>query len=318
MTEKIAVSVIVPCYNQEDTIRRCVESILSQDIKEPIEILIGDDASSDRTPEILRELADRHHRIKLFLRTENLGATRNCEALFMSARGKYIAYLEGDDFWTDSRKLSIQTEFLESHPEYVACYHRIHLTDAAGVPIKGRLYWIRYKKVFKYQDFDGLRIPGHSSSWLRRNVFLEPDTDYSVLSRIHSGIGDRTAALFFLSKGDFAFIDRDMGAYRYQRSGGSISSEVFSSAEQSLRSELCFAQTYEKYAANELHRPINIEKRKHRLFFRALTLYLRRRSDPTRSLLDESRRMCRSKAAAVLSIPESILFYLRKKLFYKE
>lgn len=318
MENEIAVSVIVPCYNDENTICQCVESILCQNIQKPVEILIGDDASSDATPEILRKLAEANPQIRLFLRSENLGATRNCEMLFRAARGKYLAYLEGDDFWTDNSKLKIQTEFLDAHSEYIACYHRIHLVNIEGAPISGRLYWTRYKKVFTYRDYDGLRIPGHSSSWLRRNVFLDADTDYSILSRIHSGIGDRTAALFFLSKGDFAFIDRDMGAYRYHRSGEGISSVVFSNAAQSLRSELSFVRSYENYARNELHRPIKLEKRKHRLFFRALTLYIKERSELAGSLLGESWEMCASKAAALLSMPESAAFYLRKKLFYIE
>lgn len=94
-----------------------------------IEILIHDDASTDGTDEIIRDYA-RHFPEKIFplFEKENQYSKANHKCMdfynYERARGKYIAYCEGDDYWTDSLKLQKQVSFLESHPEYSVCWHR--------------------------------------------------------------------------------------------------------------------------------------------------------------------------------------------------
>lgn len=99
----IDVSIIVLTYYHEKYIAQALDSILTQQTNLRYEILIGDDASGDRTPEIIAEYAKQYPEIiRPFFREENLGATRNSWELRQKARGKYVASLEGDDFWIDS------------------------------------------------------------------------------------------------------------------------------------------------------------------------------------------------------------------------
>lgn len=128
------VSVCVPAYQHEEFIAECLDSILMQKTNFPFEIVIGEDESSDRTRDICIEYAKKYpDKIRLFLRDrktsqlydENgeLLCRFNVKWLRKSARGKYIALCEGDDYWTHEYKLQKQVDFLETHPDYSVCFH---------------------------------------------------------------------------------------------------------------------------------------------------------------------------------------------------
>lgn len=122
-------------FRHERFIAQAVHSALAQQTTFPIEILVGDDASPDRTSAILTELAQAHpNRLHLELRPENLGAHANFAALLASARGEYVALLEGDDYWVEPTKLQRQVDFLDAHPECSFCFHDVIHVDAKGSP----------------------------------------------------------------------------------------------------------------------------------------------------------------------------------------
>ena len=114
------ISVVVCTYNQEQTIARALDSILRQQCAWPIEILIGEDASTDRTGEICEEYAKRYpDAVRLYRREHNMGLIRNYYGCLLEAQGKYIADLAGDDEWCDPQKLDKEWHLLEAHPEVV-------------------------------------------------------------------------------------------------------------------------------------------------------------------------------------------------------
>jgi len=118
------VSVLMVTYNHERYIAQAVESALMQEVTFPIEIVVGEDCSTDRTREILLELQQHHpHSIRLLLHGRNLGGTGNFAATFAACRGDYIAMLEGDDYWTHPQKLQRQVDALEEHPSWAMCFH---------------------------------------------------------------------------------------------------------------------------------------------------------------------------------------------------
>lgn len=131
----IDISIIVLSYYHERYIAQALESILSQETGLSYEVLVGDDASGDRTPEILRGYAARYPDIiKPVFREKNTGANYNSVDMGRRAVGKYIANLEGDDFWLDKHKLQKQYDFMESHPEYSACFGKCMVVDENGQP----------------------------------------------------------------------------------------------------------------------------------------------------------------------------------------
>lgn len=119
----IGISVCFIAYNQEDYVEQALNSILEQKIEIPIEIVIGDDCSTDRTSSIIKSIKDRHsNNIKILPRPANLGALKNAIDTQKNCSGKYIAFLEGDDYWSDSYKLQKQYDYMEEHLDCSMCF----------------------------------------------------------------------------------------------------------------------------------------------------------------------------------------------------
>ena len=113
-------------YNHEKFIVQAIEGVVMQETDFPFELVIGEDCSSDRTREIVQSFAERYPNIIRPLYTDrNLGMQVNANRTLQACKGKYIAFCEGDDYWTDSRKLSKQIKFLDQHPDYSICCHDV-------------------------------------------------------------------------------------------------------------------------------------------------------------------------------------------------
>lgn len=129
-------SIVCLAYNHAGFIRDTLEGFLLQETDFPFEVIVHDDASTDDTAAIIRDYAARFPGvIRPVYQRENqyrLGVPFSTR-LFASARGQYIAYCEGDDYWTDPRKLQIQVDFLEQHPDYVITYHDAFMFNSQGV-----------------------------------------------------------------------------------------------------------------------------------------------------------------------------------------
>ena len=129
--ENPMVSVCIQTYNHENYIKKCLDGILSQETNFTFEILIGEDASTDKTREICIDYAKKFpDKIKLILhhRANNIKIHGNPSGRFnflyniFSASGKYIAFCDGDDYWIDNQKLQKQVDFLESNEDYVVAW----------------------------------------------------------------------------------------------------------------------------------------------------------------------------------------------------
>ena len=125
---EILVSVICNTYNQEAFIRDALDSFVMQKTTFPFEVLVHDDASTDSTPQIIREYAERYpDLIKPMFQTENQYSQKipiSKTFHFPRAKGKYFALCEGDDYWTDPLKLQKQVDAMEAHPEIDICAHQ--------------------------------------------------------------------------------------------------------------------------------------------------------------------------------------------------
>ena len=118
------VNVICATYNQEKYIGQCLEGILMQETDFEFEVIVNDDASTDRTPEIVKEYEMKHDNIVAIYQERNLwsqGISIPRTILYPRVRGKYVAICEGDDYWIDPLKLQKQVEYMEAHPEVSVC-----------------------------------------------------------------------------------------------------------------------------------------------------------------------------------------------------
>lgn len=113
MEKNELVSIVLPSYNLEKYISQTINSVLSQTY--PYwELVITDDCSSDSTVRIIREFAEKDSRIRLFILDKNSGAGAARNNSIKEAKGRYIAFLDGDDWWYPN-KLQLQMEFIQEH-----------------------------------------------------------------------------------------------------------------------------------------------------------------------------------------------------------
>ncbi|MES2132266.1 MAG: glycosyltransferase [Bacteroidota bacterium] len=127
-------SVVVITYNQEKYIAQALDSILHQKCSYAYEVIVGEDCSIDATGDIVKEYAKNHpDKVFLSLNEKNNGAIANEKKCIEKAKGKYICFLEGDDYWMDELKLQKQIDFLEANPDYGLVHADVdHYYEATG------------------------------------------------------------------------------------------------------------------------------------------------------------------------------------------
>jgi glycosyltransferase involved in cell wall biosynthesis len=127
------VSVSITAFNSERWLAKAIESALRQRTDFATEIVIGDDFSTDGTLAVALSWQQRHpDRIRVLERTRNIGMQRNFYDTFEQCRGRYIAWLDADDFWTDPEKLTVQVQLLESDPSVSVCCHFVRWVSPEG------------------------------------------------------------------------------------------------------------------------------------------------------------------------------------------
>lgn len=130
---EVTLSVVMTTYNHERYIAAAIESVLRQQTSFGIEIVIGEDCSTDRTLNIARDYESMYpEAIRIIRSEENVGMRRNYRRTIAAARGRYIALLDGDDLFTHRQKLQKQVELLEQHPDIGMCYTRSERIDEEG------------------------------------------------------------------------------------------------------------------------------------------------------------------------------------------
>ena len=120
------VSVVMSVFNNRPYITQAIESVLSQELDAPFELIAADDYSTDGTRTILEDYRLRFPgRVRLALARRNTGGVENFRDAVRASTADYIALIDGDDFWTARDKLRKQTAFLDEHPECSMCFHNV-------------------------------------------------------------------------------------------------------------------------------------------------------------------------------------------------
>jgi glycosyltransferase involved in cell wall biosynthesis len=213
--DEIVVSIVCNTYNHEPFIADAIESFLMQKTSFKYEVLINDDASTDKTAEIIKKYEKKYPKIiKPVYQAENqlskgikIGRINEDRSV-----GKYIALCEGDDFWTDPNKLQKQTEFMENNTQYSLCVHAATQIDALTNKRLNDIRPSRFSKEFSTEEiiFGGGGIfPTNSMFYRRKESKIKPDF-YN-----NSPVGDYPLAIFLSLIGKVYYIDEFMSTYRY-------------------------------------------------------------------------------------------------------
>ena len=204
-------------FMHENYIRDCIEGILMQKTTFPVQFLIHDDASTDKTADIVREYEQKYPKlIKAYYQTENSYSKpdkmeRRSE--FSSWRiGKYEALCEGDDYWTDPLKLQKQVDFMEANPDYSLCYHTHKSRTGDFISLN--------QNPKKGKDFTGnelVRTPNDIATATKLYVNYSNNTNIKIPSLLS---GDYVLNAFLGTLGGCKFLDTIEPSIRRKHAGG--------------------------------------------------------------------------------------------------
>ena len=224
----VMLSICVPTYNHERYIRQALESIFMQKTQYTYEILVGEDKSTDNTRSILEEIEkEGHQELKVYYRNVNLHNSdkRNAIDLMDKAVGKYLIFLEGDDFWIDENKIESQISFLENHHDYIAVAHNCLVVDNNSDPTNEE-YEECKDEDYTFSHYACEIMPGQTASVMMRNFRYHPEIDLSFI-KSKSSPGDRKEYFTFLCYGKVRCLQTKMSAYRHITQGGDSYSATY-------------------------------------------------------------------------------------------
>lgn len=229
------VTVCITTYNLERYIAQALESVLAQNTDFQYEIIVGDDCSTDGTRDILhRYQKDHPDKIRLILHKTNIGVNKNDYSLINEAKGEYIAWLDGDDYWTDTDKLSKQVRILDSHKEF-SCVHTgwqdyiENKNIRKGIHIKQQT-WERessgtehVRKILLKQS-SGVR---YSSILFRKHIVQNfINSDSSAFTAVPHLQNDLNIFLILAENGPFYYLDDITTVYRIRTESLSMTTNI--------------------------------------------------------------------------------------------
>jgi glycosyltransferase involved in cell wall biosynthesis len=221
MNNDIIVSVWTIVYNHEKYIAQAIESVLSQKCNFKIEMIIGEDCSTDNSREIIRQYHEKYPDIiRPIYNTLNVGAQANAINCINAAKGKYLAILEGDDYWIDDDKLQKQVDFMEQNPDFSACFTKAAVLNELGTENRA-VYNAVDKDVFTFDDFVVPYFYFIPSPTLLYRSDLHLPGFFA-----HSITGDIALHLLLAGKGSIKLLPETTAVYRVH-SGGLSKSAAF-------------------------------------------------------------------------------------------
>lgn len=217
----IKVSVTILTYNQKEFIGKAIESALSQKTNFDVEILVGDDCSTDGAQETILAYQEKYpDKVKAVLHSKNLGQNGlfNTIETLKLAKGTYIAPMDGDDYWTDDQKLQRQVDFMEAHPDFSACFHNALITYEDGTP-SHELNSPDQKEVITAADLvgeDEIWFMATSAVMFKNGIMHYPDWF------LKSSSGDIPRYVILAKHGPIGYVPGVMSVYRKNRGGASF------------------------------------------------------------------------------------------------
>ncbi|MBR2746517.1 MAG: glycosyltransferase family 2 protein [Erysipelotrichaceae bacterium] len=254
----IEVSVAVITYNMEGYLRQLLDSILKQKTSFKYEIVVDDDCSPDNSRQILQEYKNRYPDIfYLSLRDKNVGGSKNMYGVLKQCRGKYIAILEGDDWWEAEDKLQYQYDFMETHPEYIGMYCNSWCELSRTESIQRVRRNITEPMICSLKDFMSFhffdRLPNSTDTAFFKNIFNNAEErEIDVFYKAHNMVWDQSLALILYGKGNVYVDPRIVSHHRtIVEKGGTNYQSKYAVEDHKVTDAYMYAQ-HEEYMENVL------------------------------------------------------------------
>lgn len=205
------VSVCMVTYNHGEKIREAIDGVLMQQTSFDIELVIGNDCSTDHTDAIVSEILQNHPKaglIRYSNRERNEGMMANFAAVLQQCSGQYVAMCDGDDYWTDPLKLQKQVDFLDVNPEYALCFHRAKVLKPDGQLLPDYITSVPDA----HETLEDLVTRGnyiHTATVVYRNIVREFPAEF-----FRTPIGDYFMHILVARHGKIKFLDAEMAVYR--------------------------------------------------------------------------------------------------------
>lgn len=251
--DEVKVSVLCCVFNHERYLRKCLESLISQQTNFKYEIVVHDDASTDNSADIIKEFQKKYPNIiKSIFQTENQYSRGNSPSLIVlrHAKGEYIAFCEGDDFWTANDKLQKQIDFLDAHQDYSMCVHAAYYAHEDGTFFSDR-YFQPYDhscEIATEEIIDGWKFATNSIVYrasMRKSLIIPFRGDCPN--------GDYALSVYMALNGKVFYINELLSAYRLE-SVGSLNwvwRENTAKHVESRKKYLAMLERINKYTGHE-------------------------------------------------------------------
>ncbi len=273
-SEAVILSVKCIAYNHEKYIGQCLDSFLMQITTFPFEIIVHDDASTDRTAQIIHEYETKYpHIVKPIYEQENQYSKHDgsmSRKINSACTGRYIAICEGDDYWTDPYKLQIQYEYMESHPNCVCCGH---LTTAIKNGEEDKKWFSKVRPgSYTWKEEETLFF-AHPSSYFMKNIYQTlPTATYDKYIQVKAN-GDRKLPVLLLQMGELYILDRYMSVYRIMSGKDSFTYATRNQGKYMMYFRWNNVAEY----AKECKLPVNYHKKLNRLLYESFRDYIQHR-----------------------------------------
>lgn len=251
------VSICSTTFNVGQFIGEALESWLAQETNFDTEIVISDDGSTDDTEKIVKSYQERYPGKIRFINTGHIGKMPNFIRSMQLCNGKYVALCDGDDYWIDPKKLQKQFDFMESHPDFSACFTNSYVIseETGEKKVAKTQIWdeATTEGLLAHRDDDNIQMsPGHTSTYFYRNGLVSTYPKW-----MYGDVMTDFPTYMLLSKyGKAKFINDFTSVYRHHANG--VSSKNFN-REKAIRRRIFVYKNVNRdfhYKFNKKIRPI--------------------------------------------------------------
>lgn len=316
------ISVLMITYNHERFIEEAVNSVLSQQTDYSFELVIGEDHSPDSTGKKVDELAAAFPDIIKVVRGEtNLGVATNFCKTFRACSGKYMAILDGDDFWTDPLKLQKQVSFMEANPEYGLVHGDVnHLFEDTGllIPAYNKTNAIEIPQGSIFQE---LIAPEHLIKTMTvcfRKELADNYFDFDLVMKRNWLLLDLPLWLDISSHSKVYYMDEVLATYRLLNESTSRSQSV----DRKFKFYMSVYEVFDHYTLKYTCDPLvlaKIDQYKFKTLFRFSLLY--KDAGIIKKMVNEmksnKRRLNLSSEFLYIIVVNKLMFGFASKLYHK-